>query len=249
MTLVMRLLPPLKQLSQTPTTAQQSLAAAERLFEVLDQPTEQQRDRGTRRRRDASSAQSSSTACRFAYDDRAGAARHQLHRAARDRSSRSSAPSGAGKSTLVDLIPRFYEPTAGRILLDGVDTREITLRVAALADRHRESGHRAVQRHRAQQHRVRRGRRSTRTSRSSAPRAPRTRTNSSSRSRTATTRCSASAARGCPAASASDSRSRARCSSIRRFSFSTKRRRRSTPSRSGSCRRRSTACSPGAPCS
>ncbi len=36
-------------------------------------------------------------------------------------------PSGAGKSTLVDLIPRFFEPTGGRILLDGVDTREIRL--------------------------------------------------------------------------------------------------------------------------
>ena len=36
-------------------------------------------------------------------------------------------PSGSGKSTLVDLIPRFYEPTAGRILLDGIDTREIKL--------------------------------------------------------------------------------------------------------------------------
>ncbi len=35
--------------------------------------------------------------------------------------------SGAGKSTLVDLIPRFYEPTRGRIMLDGVDMREITL--------------------------------------------------------------------------------------------------------------------------
>jgi len=36
-------------------------------------------------------------------------------------------PSGSGKSTLVDLIPRFYEPGKGRILLDGIDTREIKL--------------------------------------------------------------------------------------------------------------------------
>jgi subfamily B ATP-binding cassette protein MsbA len=35
--------------------------------------------------------------------------------------------SGAGKTTLVDLIPRFYEPTAGAIRLDGIDTRDITL--------------------------------------------------------------------------------------------------------------------------
>jgi subfamily B ATP-binding cassette protein MsbA len=48
MIMVMRLLPPLKQLSQAPTTAQQSLASAERLFEVLDQSTEEQLDRGTR---------------------------------------------------------------------------------------------------------------------------------------------------------------------------------------------------------
>ncbi len=48
MIIVMRLLPPLKQLSQMPTTAQQSLAAAERLFAVLDLPTEPQTDRGTR---------------------------------------------------------------------------------------------------------------------------------------------------------------------------------------------------------
>jgi ABC-type multidrug transport system fused ATPase/permease subunit len=34
---------------------------------------------------------------------------------------------GAGKSTLVSLIPRFYEPEGGRILLDGRDLREITL--------------------------------------------------------------------------------------------------------------------------
>jgi subfamily B ATP-binding cassette protein MsbA len=37
-------------------------------------------------------------------------------------------PSGAGKSTLVSLVSRFYDPTQGRILLDGVDLRDLELR-------------------------------------------------------------------------------------------------------------------------
>ncbi|MFN0150764.1 MAG: ABC transporter ATP-binding protein [bacterium] len=36
-------------------------------------------------------------------------------------------PSGAGKSTLADLIPRFYDPVEGRITLDGVDVRNVTV--------------------------------------------------------------------------------------------------------------------------
>lgn len=35
---------------------------------------------------------------------------------------------GCGKTTLVSLVPRFFEPTAGSILIDGVDTRDVTLR-------------------------------------------------------------------------------------------------------------------------
>jgi ATP-binding cassette subfamily B protein len=37
-------------------------------------------------------------------------------------------PTGAGKSTLAKLANRFYDPTAGRVLIDGVDLRDVTLR-------------------------------------------------------------------------------------------------------------------------
>ena len=37
-------------------------------------------------------------------------------------------PSGAGKTTLVNLLPRFYDPQAGQILIDGVDIHQVTLR-------------------------------------------------------------------------------------------------------------------------
>jgi ATP-binding cassette subfamily B protein len=36
-------------------------------------------------------------------------------------------PTGGGKSTVVNLIPRFYDPTAGRVLIDGHDVRDLTL--------------------------------------------------------------------------------------------------------------------------
>jgi subfamily B ATP-binding cassette protein MsbA len=125
MIMVMRLLPPLKQLSQAPTTAQQSFASAERLFEVLDLPTEQQLDHGTR---EVTALREALTFDRvsFAYDDEP-VLRDVSFVARRGDVVALVGASGAGKSTLVDLIPRFYEPTAGVIRLDGVDTREISL--------------------------------------------------------------------------------------------------------------------------
>src|SRR5262249_10850606 len=35
---------------------------------------------------------------------------------------------GAGKTTLVSLVPRFYDPSAGRVLLDGIDVRDFRLK-------------------------------------------------------------------------------------------------------------------------
>ena len=36
-------------------------------------------------------------------------------------------PTGAGKTSLLNLLPRFYDPTAGRVLLGGVDARDVAL--------------------------------------------------------------------------------------------------------------------------
>jgi len=37
-------------------------------------------------------------------------------------------PSGTGKTTLLDLIPRFYDPKQGRVLIDGIDIKDVTLK-------------------------------------------------------------------------------------------------------------------------
>ena len=125
MILVMRLLPPLKQLSQAPTTAQQSLASAERLFEVVDLATERDADRGSRVV-DGLHETLAFEGVSFAYDAEP-VLRDVSFTARRGDVVALVGASGAGKSTLVDLIPRFYEPSAGVIRIDGVDLREIQL--------------------------------------------------------------------------------------------------------------------------
>jgi subfamily B ATP-binding cassette protein MsbA len=130
--LVIRLLQPLKQLSQVPTLGQQSLASAERVFEILDAETETARDRG--RVTQPTFAESISfDGVHFSYpplgaDEPAVTALHDIRFTARKGEVIALVgPSGAGKSTLADLLPRFIEPTHGAIRLDGVDTQEIAL--------------------------------------------------------------------------------------------------------------------------
>jgi subfamily B ATP-binding cassette protein MsbA len=123
--MVMRLLPPLKQISQAPNTAQAAIAAAERLFDVLDRSTEAQTDRGTRMITSLDRAVEFQNVS-FAYEDQP-VLRDISFTARRGTVVALVGASGAGKTTLVDLIPRFYEPTGGRILIDGINSRDIAL--------------------------------------------------------------------------------------------------------------------------
>ncbi len=60
-------------------------------------------------------------------------------------------PSGSGKTTLSYLVPRLYDVSRGRVLVDGYDVRDLTPGVAVGLDRHGHAGHLPVPRERAGQ--------------------------------------------------------------------------------------------------
>jgi len=125
LTFVMRLLQPLNRLSQIRPVAQQALAASDRLFELLDLPTEEQMDQGTR---DVARFERSLEFDRVNFSYESESVLRDISFTARKGDMIAIVgPSGSGKSTLMDLIPRFYEPVSGRILLDGMETRDIKL--------------------------------------------------------------------------------------------------------------------------
>ena len=67
-------------------------------------------------------------------------------------------PNGCGKSTLLQLVLRFYDPQQGRITIDGTDIRDVKPPRLADSLRRRHAGDPALQRYRGQQHRLRRTR-------------------------------------------------------------------------------------------
>ena len=61
---------------------------------------------------------------------------------------------GAGKSTLLSLVPRFYDPTTGFVMLDGRDVREIYEEISARSDRDRSPRHATFLHNRSREHRL-----------------------------------------------------------------------------------------------
>ena len=86
---------------------------------------------------------------------------------------------GSGKTTLASLVPRFYDVTAGRVLVDGVDVRDLDLDALRARDRRHPAGPVPLLDDGAREHRLR-PRRAERRRRSSASHGSRRRTSSSS---------------------------------------------------------------------
>jgi subfamily B ATP-binding cassette protein MsbA len=118
---------PVKSLSKLNNTIQESLACAHRVFDILDMETEPVDIPGvTREARFEKEIRFESVSFEYISD------RPVLRKI--DLTVKPGevialvGPSGAGKSTLVDLIPRFYDPSAGRLLVDNVDIKELGLK-------------------------------------------------------------------------------------------------------------------------
>jgi subfamily B ATP-binding cassette protein MsbA len=116
---------PLRRLVNVAGPLQQGIAAAQSIFDVLDTPPEPaggshrvERARGEIDYRDVS----------FQYPASAEPVLHGVSFHARAGETIAIVGrSGSGKSTLVGLLPRFYDTTAGEVLVDGVSVREYAL--------------------------------------------------------------------------------------------------------------------------
>ena len=125
MTAMLMLLAPLKHLSEINNALQHGLASAESVFGMIDAPIEEDRGSVTigRARGDLKFEKVG-----FTYPTRTEPALADIDLHIRPGETVALVGgSGGGKTTLVNLIPRFYVPTSGRILLDGHDIQALTL--------------------------------------------------------------------------------------------------------------------------
>ena len=117
---------PIKSLSEVNTNVQQGVAAAQRIFAIMDTLPEIV-DRPGAVTLPALRHGIRYESVGFAYRAGTPVLREVSFEIERGQVVALVGTSGAGKSTTMDLLARFYDPTAGRITLDGVDLRDATV--------------------------------------------------------------------------------------------------------------------------
>ncbi|MBQ9018554.1 ABC transporter ATP-binding protein [Candidatus Saccharibacteria bacterium] len=116
---------PITEIASTTATIQSLLAASERIFEFLSEPEETpdaepaatlEKVRGEVEFRDVN----------FSYNDGAPVIHDFSIKVAPGTNVAIVGPTGAGKTTIINLLMRFYEPTSGEIIVDGVPIKQMT---------------------------------------------------------------------------------------------------------------------------
>ena len=116
---------PAKRLAKLNSKMQEGLAAAQRVFALLD------REPAVREATDArplvvTGGRVALEGVDFSYDQERGTLHDVSLEAPAGRTVALVGPSGAGKTTVLNLIPRFYDISAGRVTIDGQDLRAVT---------------------------------------------------------------------------------------------------------------------------
>jgi subfamily B ATP-binding cassette protein MsbA len=117
---------PTKSLAEVHANIQQGMAAGERLFAILDTRSDVV-DRPGARTLDGFRDHVRFEGVTFAYAGTSAVLQDVSLEIGRGEIVALVGSSGAGKSTTMDLLPRFYDPTGGRITIDGADLRDLSL--------------------------------------------------------------------------------------------------------------------------
>jgi ATP-binding cassette subfamily B protein len=117
---------PIIQLASIANVLQSAVASAERVFEMLDEAEEEPDPVAPRVLREPAAGRVALDGLSFRYEPDKPLI-EDLHLVVEPGETIAIVgPTGAGKTTLVNLLMRFYEIDAGRITIDGIDTRELT---------------------------------------------------------------------------------------------------------------------------
>jgi len=120
---ITRVFQPIRGLSDQINVMQRAFASAERMFGIFDAKTEESGQHTTPARRFARALQVEGVD--FGYEGRERVLKDINLTVARGEKVALVGETGSGKTSIVSLIMKFYEPQAGRILIDGVDLRTI----------------------------------------------------------------------------------------------------------------------------
>ncbi len=121
---LIRLYDPIRRMTGINNSFQQAIGASSALFRIMDSPPES--DAGSKKL-EAFRSSIEFDNVRFGYGSGEETIRDVSFRVPRGEVLALVGSSGAGKTTLVNLVPRFYDVTGGRIAIDGADVRDFTL--------------------------------------------------------------------------------------------------------------------------